>query len=822
MLKKRILASSMASVMALSSVSVVAFAEDKKDYGEAVTKAELQAFVDAEVDFIADELPTYGSKQGERYQAAYDHALKVLDDEKAENADYIAAYQMVKAVKAQLQVYTAKQLQALIDDNKSKYDKNNEFNEELQDNIYTEKTYADFTSAYDDATRYVDSDDSLLITDAYIALEDAVKKLSELKTVTKSDFRTALKNYEELAYKMKDYETWRRGILTVKSTTGTAKASGDIVGKKPAVSFQDLIDIVYNDSSTVKPRYWDKTAWKTLDPTVVSDDDAADHAGQGRWIGGYDIAFDADLSTVITAAYKELDEVKGATITSKPEIVAAYEAAVDAVAVFNGWQVDSYKTGSKGSCANLISKYRPQLVEKYADTDITDLIAEINYTDDGTDSSGWYVDVSDNNTVKEGNTGVVKDAKDSAYTLKHDADAHTLKCNKALYVVKDEATGLIYIDGSDSITDAVFATQTEADAYKSGTGYKTQKISAGTNILGYMSYTNGGTPDPEDAALRDAEDFYATYAGYTFPDDAETALSDIQTLADGKTIAKASGSTTEWTLVWRQLAYALEDRFPVKVVDKYTLADLKKMIDRAYDACEATGDSSLFATAHMDLVTERQNALDWYTEAKATTGYKTDDTVSGRTLATVYTALKKKVEDLEKWLKDFKYSYGEIKADIAKVADAIDKGEVKATDDLKSKLAKAAYDLSVLQPSDVFAVDDAEDVNLAFDSERIFQAPNRLKTAKNKAKAKPNDYEKAMLTSYEALLKAYETALKGEEKPSGVKGDVDGDGVVTFEDVNAVVAAFLASSTDKKFDINGDGSVDFEDVNAAVDLFLKA
>lgn len=940
MLKKRILASSMASVMALGSVSVAAFAEDAtkaKDYGEAVTKTELKAFVEAEEDFIADELSTYGSKQGDRYQAAYDHALKVLDDEDADAADYTAAYQMMKAVKSKLTIYTSKQLQALIDDNKSKYDKNNEFNEDLQDNIYTEDSYSDFASAYDDALRYVDEEDSMLVTDAYVTLDDAVSKLSELKTVTKSEFRTALKAYEELTYKMKDYETWRRGTLTVAPTTGTSKNKGSLVSKAPDVSFIELIDMVYGTGATNNDgngmKYWDGEKWNSVKVYDISLADIEDghNKNEGTWIGSYDLAVtrtfvnlagevqDGALYKHITECYKTLDDIKGATVTSNPDIVAAYEAAVDAVNVFNGWKVDSYKSGSKSSCASLIKKYRPQLVETFNQANIDALVAEINYKefdDSGTTkATGWYVKDSNKSVVKIGSTAgeSLRGSKDSAYTLKQDKDDHTLKCNKALYIIKEKDSGLMYIDWeNDGVEDWVFAEQAAADTKLNDfpdskkSEYTVQKISANTNILGYMSYTASADqagaaydavvaektddsgyvidddigdgkdsktytyktkyenygPDgdetyyaididkiTDDAELKAAkahnvlvadivaafktyktaaaeadnfagvEEVYHKYLNFEFPENEDEALGIIDDYADGKTISKASGSSTEWTLIWRKLAYTLEDMFPVNTVS-YSLSDLKTMIDRAYDACEATGDSNLFYDEHVELVDLRQDAQDWYKEAKSTTGYKTEDLIDGRTLTTVYAGLKDATETLEKWLKDFKYSYGEIGEDIAKIATAIDNGDVKGSDELKAKLAECAYDLSVLDPSWVKNDGDEED-NLAFDSERVFQPANRLKTGTNKCKKLPNDYEKDLLASYEALKKAYDTALKGDEKPA-VRGDVDGDGVVTFDDVSAVVTAFLLSYTDSKYDVNEDGVVDFEDVSAAVDLFLKA
>lgn len=966
MLKKRILASSMASVMALSSVSVVAFAEETKDYGEAVTKAELQAFIDGEAKFIADELLDYGSVQGEKYQAAIDHAKKVLESEKPSTTEIVGAYQMAKAVKAELRIYSAKELKALITENKAIYDKNNILNEEIQDNVYTTDSFADFVVAYDDADRYVDSEDSRLITDAYVALDDAVKGLAELKTVKKSEFRAALKNYEELTYKMRNYESWRRGTITVVPTTGTSKNKGNLT--KASLTADDLYDIVYGSSSETY-RYWKNTAWNHSDikAQAIPADDLVANGGshtdaEGKWIGSYDV----DLSTCtlkefINDKYDTFDKVKAASVTSNPQIVAACEAAVDAVAVYNGWKVDNYTSGSSSSCASLERKYHNKLVQTF-------------------EAAGYL------NTVIaaiEGATG------ETGLAVKDDA----LKCNKAYYIIKDLKDGLIKVSASGTYTDVIYATEADAKAAipaADATKYAVQPISAKTDVLKYLRYsvmatynafgglitalesaqtantnaekalaaaekaiaddaacaaalkayndnkddlltafetghkwegsTNkftlpiganknytavieadiidqnsgaalsaaetahnaavaaiktkvdlatqlatlaGAANDAYDdinnpstgtkKAVADAEanlaaavdtdaeadkvnaaiaiKYYNDYKGFTFKGDSEAAdkaaaQAIMDALANGKTIAEAKGSNAEWIIITRYLQYALEDLYPVKKTTTYTLKMLKDKIDEAYEVCEKTGDSSLFAKEHNDVVEARQIALTWYTAAKATTGYKTDmdivtdDYPAGEDLATVYKMLEGKVKTLNEWFLDFEYSYDDIRTKIADIATKIDNGEVKATDGLKKALADAAYDLSVLQATEISTT--KTDDNSVFTDEREFQGINRLKTyAKKKTNVKPNDFEKEMLKSFKALDKAYEEAKKGETKPA-VKGDVDGDGVVTFEDVNAVVAAFLASSTDTKYDINGDKVVDFEDVNAAVDLFLKA
>lgn len=805
MMKKRILASSMASVMALSSVSVVAFADEKKDYGEAVSKADLQAYIDSLDDFIATDLDAYGSVQGEKFQAAVDHAKYVLEDSKSVATDYSAAYQMVKAVKEKLVVKTAAELEALIKENKSKYEKNNIMNEEIQDHIYSESTYAKFTAAYDDADRYVDSADSRLITDAYIALEDAVKGLSELDSISKADFRAALKSYEAITLEMKNYESWRRGTITVTPSTGTSKNKDNL--KKCAITLAQLSDIVAG-SSVGNYTYWDssKNKTQTVKAAEVSTDDKNDgHTdSEGKWIGSYDLTIVTDLATTINNQYDRFDDIKSAVNTTDAEIVAACKAALDAVDVFKGWTPDSYKSGSKSSCATLEKKYHSQLVETYNTTDISAVTTAI-----------------------EGLT-----AASGSYVVTSDTDKHTLKSNKSFAIIKDTTTGLIR-STSDVYADATAATTALAGA----SGYAVQKISAGTNILTYLDYTVGSS----DAALEQAFENYDIYlAIVSFKDDTKNtatvggstaniaaAQAIMDGLADGKTIPTVSGSTSEWTLIWRKLAYALEDKFPVESKTTYTLAGLKALYEKAYTLADETGDSAVFATVHQGLVDARQDAITFYTEAKATTGYKVDDTLDtdididgngdGDTLAEVYDALKKKVEEVEKWAADFKYSYGDIRTKIGEIAVAIDDGKV-AGDALKKALAQCAYDLSVLEASAIgdTAATVTED-NYAFDGERAFQDVNRLKTNNKKQAVKPNDFEKNLLKSYEALVKAYDAAKNAD---AGVKNDFNGDGAFNVKDVDALIDALLDGKTDSKYDVDGNGTFNVKDVDALIDVLL--
>ncbi len=762
MLKKRILASSMASVMALGSVSVVAFADEKKDYGEAVSRAELKEYIDSKASFIETELDTYGTTQADNFRAAIDHAKIVLDDTKADaKKDYTAAYQMIKAVEAKLTIYSAAELKALIAECKPIYEENNILNEEFQDNVYDEEDFADFTTAYSDAEFFVDSDDSRGITDAYVNLENAKKGLKELDTVTKAEFRTALKAYEQLEYKMKETEGWRRGKITVAPTTHSYSSDNkghvdNLTGKPTVITMEGLIDMVYKTSAT-KYYYMDGETPKEVG------------LESNYWIGK-GVADGSDLKAAITAQGKLFTETDGVVRTSSTGIVAAYDAMNDAVKVFNSWKSDSYTSGSKSACATLLTKYHSRLVEAYNSTDLEkikadDFIEGVKFT--------------------------------------HDEDKHTLKADKALYV-KLEKGKIVAASGVGSIAPSDFATASDAT--------KTSKIAAGTDIMKYLSWTD---VDDSDAELAEAYKNYNTYLDYTFPASADDAKAIMDTLATGKTIAKCTGSTAEWTLIWRKLAYALEDRFPVaKQADTYSLAKLLTKIDEAYALAEQTGDSALFAAKYDILVNARQDANEFYKVARATTGYKAEDIIevdgSNTTLETVYEDLKEAVDNLNKEYADYKYSYDEIRADIAKIANAADNGEVKASADLKKALAQCAYDLTVLVPS--------IEENVVFDSERIFQPYNRLRTNNKSVKAKLDNSEKALKKSYEALLDAYKKATSTE---SELVTDLDGDKVATTDDVTVLFNdVILKGVTDLKYDYNADKAVDLDDVTAYFNQYV--
>ena len=325
MLRRRILASAMASVMAIGSVAVVASAEDTAAATTQVkTKADLEAYVKSFDSFRAKEINDYASGKGEDFLDALEYADNVIDDSASTVDDYTVAYQMITATYNALKIYTAEELSALIKANKSKYETNNIYNEELGDIIYknpnadNKNLWDNFANAYENAEDVLESKDSRIISDAYEELSDAVSNLETLNTVTKSQFRTALKTYETLKQNVYKYDTWRRGTLP---------------------GWTDIPSGNY---------------WK---------------------FGGHDITFGAlygyaaSFETAIYDAYDKLDSYKSVSKTSLQDIVDQYIQLGDLNALLAAWTPDDTGRSSKASVKSLIDKYRGALVFNYAQDD---------------------------------------------------------------------------------------------------------------------------------------------------------------------------------------------------------------------------------------------------------------------------------------------------------------------------------------------------------------------------------------------------------------------------------------------------------------------
>lgn len=685
MLRRRIFASAMASVMALTSVAVVASA-DETAVSNVKTKADLEELVKSLDSFRSNEIYDYGSLSGEDFLNAIEYADNVLANDGSTVDDYTVAYLMVTEVKARLVIYTADQLKTLVDSSTKIYETNNICNEELGDLLYKGGWDA-FVDAYEEAESVLGSSDSRIITDAYEKLDAAKKALDPAPSVTKAQFRDALKAYETALQKEFAYDAWRVG--------------------------------------TVSETYKETVAYGTLYEHVAS------------------------MKNEIVTQYGILNEIKELNKTTQTDIYAAYEACTKLTALFNSFTPDDTARATKANVKTLLKTYNGRLVHDYKTTAAEDLYTEIvdllgaanvhNKLGDKYSSSidtkksavaakdAWYV-VSEGYWVSpNGRVGksVVKDISaeltikaDVKFYIGLDENGYALgvsTTNKSgtmqeSYEFNDgtyDHAGLVYTLTEDLVVDGEVqaAAGTEVVCVDGGSvfkyddfkanptswpgwiaasiadvsaekkmitvipveGAKTYKLinkGSTVDLTDYIEITaddildnyslvdnhNSNNVDDGDAtgdwaiggwdavsgASQDMDGSYTNSSGAPVPthavlDDAiELALDFIAGNYDGiydiDTIGQinensARGSSAEWTLVYRYLKYALSDKYDASF-GTHTKADVIALIDDCYDLANKTGDAALFNYHHMQLVDAREDALAWVKAANKIKTYK--------------------------------------------------------------------------------------------------------------------------------------------------------------------------------------------------------
>lgn len=766
MLRRKILTSAMASVMALTSVSVVAFADDEAtDVKNVKTKADLEALVKSYDSFRNSGINDVGSIAGERALGALEYADNVLDSDKSTVDDYTVAYKMIEETMKKCVLHTASELRDLIKTCEKTYEQNNILNEDLDDLVYDEDKYAAFSSAFDYAESYVGSNDSRLITDAWEELDQAWTELrgSAKTTVTKAQFRTALKNYEKIISDSKKYDSWRRGDVEgwADITTGNywAMTSGD--GRGP-VTFEILLDVV--QGSGVRSLGW----WGE----VILEASVIDRDQDGKPVGcaakGEPVTVTKSVQEVINEAYKALDEVKGVSKTSLDEYVKAYQSAVDAVAIFNNWKADDTNRAAKASVQKLLDNYHSNMVRDFRTTAAESLYVAVN--PGKTPSAGW------DDLTNEGNKT----------TIRVDANGYA-----------------VFVD----------------DAYSSAGGTKDQNVPKKTSVLKYVEVTADDITGWENTALANAVRIAEKYLNGDY--DVEGGVYGLDETGAVPKNSKG-GSTVEWTLVYRNLKYALEDKYPAADAT-HTKKEVQDLIDKAYDLADKTGDSPVFALTeaedgHKKLVSVRQDAIAWVREANKDKGYKDGNIVEvngvGKTATAVYNTLNTVYENLEKLYNDYKYSYDEIYNTISDVCDKIDSGKLVANDDLVAALNDTAYNLSIMDAEKV-----SNDENEAFTSDRFFNGFNRLHTSKDKSAVENgytdiSPYEKNLKETYEKLVAEVNKQLN----PDAKLGDVNKDGTINAIDAALILKAAADGTVDTLdkavADYNTDGAINALDAAA--------
>ena len=825
MLKKRILASSLASVMALSSVSVVAFADEtaSTNYSEAVTKAELKEIVEGLKDFRDNDLDNYGLTQAYQFDDAYEQAKAVIDDKNATDEDATAAYQMLMAVKESMKTYTKEQLAELVEDCKADYETENKRDKNNADvgAFWDGDAWDDFKVAYEDAEICVQYDSGRDTTELYVELKDTHEKLLKklLPTVTKDAFRAAKKQYEALLASRYKWEDWRRGAFTVNATTGGAKDNGtkaalDLTKANKTVTFADLKNIIFDTSDVVLHQ---------------KGNPAVDVVLSGTWVK---IAVGGSVEASTNAASTLFDSFQKTNVTSNTQIRGAYDAMLDAVKVFNGWKADNTNFARKSTAEKLLDDNYQALVNKYClkASDAGYFIADI------TNSSGALY-----NSAKLASTGTTGGAfKVTAEGVTNKANILALKINPNTGRFNVDADGKYTTTAATGVTLKELGDYVKADDIVAG--YDLAKfIPITEEALNFTSSTPGADAIKENnvkAALQMIETYVAEAsktAGWNWATawdavktSATNATSGFGAIDPNLTVTKPEGGSKEWTLIHRWAKYAFDDAIEKKPDAKsYKRNDIRVLVEKCYKLANDVGDFSKFNPEYTELVNARQGAIEWLREAdataringkaytdneataivKATTTYdigsstRTSD-LSASTLGStgasatkVYEALEAVYKNLADQYKYFPVSYGDIAAKIAEVSEGVDAGVYD--DKVAEAVADVAFKLSVLKPS--------TNGSPAFSDKYVLEKFNRLYVKNEEGAAdNANDDEKALSAAYTALLKTLEEAGTAEI----VKGDADGDGKVTVNDalrtLKASIGAVTLSESEKKAaDVDG-------------------
>ena len=800
MLKKRILASSLASVMALSSVSVVAFADETAtaNYGEAVTKAELKELL-AEIEKDVDKgvYDEYGTKYGELFTKAYEAANLAVEDG---DADYItASYQVLQAVLAKKQNVGIDELKELVSDLSGKYNKGNIINDELEDDYYYETdTWADFVNAYEAAEVACESDNQTEICDAYFDLVDADNGLKSTTQVTKSQLNKAYQEYRSVIEQKNKYEAWRRGTATESVNSGSdATTKPDF--KDSLVTYGDLFGIIAGSSNAV-----------TLEGKNVVG--AASPTDDDTWIKFPNAQ--STLEEAIDASYGKFMALKTATKTANAEIVTAYNACVDAVRVFKGWKVDDVRRGSKAQFEALVRANATTLwtldLNSTAGADSLETSTKAAFFDTSVSSASFSI--KDGKIYLE-NSSTSADLEvylDENGKLQSDPSTGkfintTLTGNKTVNVPKNDGVNNGKLDVTNKMP--VFNLVTAGSAYVAYLdGYCLDGSANGVTLTDALQ----AKANIDAGVAADATDFSAEF-GISAALASSTSLS--KEYNDIMNVTAKTNSAVAYSLAYRILEYALDDIIPAP--DKsYKKADVKAYVPKANELLEKAEKSATFATEAAALADELAATAEWlaaankkdyveyapvtYTAVKSTAGI---DDQSTSTM--VWKAIDAAYVKLNDKLAQYPYSYEEISATIAEAAEGLDDKAYSNADAVAAAIEKVAYDLVTLNTEPANANNPYDEDTFAF-------------IAFNRVKKDGTESEKTLVADYEALLKAMKDTSAGE---TGVKGDLNGDGTANAKDALAILKA---NAEGKEFtaaeiaigDVNGDGAVNAKDALA--------
>lgn len=836
MLRRRIFSAAMASVMALSSVAVVAQAAEttnqvktKADLEELVTKTYGDAW---RLEELGDT-EEYTSASVETMIKALDAADNILADTDSDEADYTVAYLMVEAAAAKLSVNswrTVEELKALIEECEAIVNKypNDILNEDLQDQYYYYDGYSALVDQIEEAKGYVDSTYAPTITEAYDALAAAKKNLTQKDQVTKSEFQAMMKRYQDAYASEFEYDNWRRGT---------------------------------------------EAAWSN---------DAA------TWAWVYKAIADGDDKDLIEEAYSALTAVKGIVKTTDENIVAGYKKAKELVALYEGFTADSVAKSTKAGLAKLISEYHGQLAYDFCATDVVELVTSINTAITAADANAKIeaVDYFKATTTLDFVTAIAVDAVWDT----HNDSKGKLGYAAAQIKVTSKTLKTVYIPVNDAGVwdrDADGGIVTKLSDRKDNQTYQTITIGSYfdlANLVGTIDELTVGAYEAAENGAYDTEGYYwfgganavlpvaldiaqdyvsSSKADITDPKvlcpvgTLEGVPVDINLIDQTGIIAKdePKGYASEYILAYRYLYYALTDTYGTFSSstndDKHSRAEVIKLAADCWELIEKTGNAAIFRASNVDLVKIRKYALLWVSASKTDKAYIeylspyaseyefAENETGTYTSTDVYHALETAYKQLKAEYDALAISFDEIYDKIAETAAAIDDGELEATDALLKALDDVAYALSEVDyVTYTIATESGEDVkegyldNPAFDSERVFMNFNRLIT--NDWSSKKGTYIKEIdgylshknNDTHAALYKAYNAlndAIKAQAEPEYVLGDADGDGKKGASDASAILKykVGLAEINEKAADFNGDGKVNAADAAAILKSLVE-
>lgn len=807
-MKKRIFAASMASVMALSSVSVVAFADETKDFGETVTKAELKEYVKTAEKFFDEKAEGYGTKQYEQFDDALTAAKAVVDNDEATSVDVVATYQMLKGVWEGLDNYTLEDLKSLVNDNKGIYDKDNNLNED--DKNYKLDKYKTFKKAYENADDLVNdgTTDQRDINDAYVELDAAVKGLEKLDRVTKSEFRSVYNEYVHLVDSFKDYEDWRRGKATVGGEDLVYEKSGEddktFNFKDKTITFVELKDIIYGASNDIV---------YAIDADVAAATKASFTAKTGAttWLKfGMSKAKIADDAK---AAYDEFVDAAKYSVTTNVGINTTYNTMKKAVEIFKGWKVDGYDRGSRRASEKLIDQYHDDIVKAIgvgaSKTQYDTALAKV---------ANILVTSGKAPTIEFNGKGEMKIKEATGNPIPQNAK---IFLNEKGYMLDRDAAGT----GWEAVAAAGNSNYVIVEDGDDLTQYVPIDAKAVDTILDSGSKYDGPIFSKAYTVL---EAYQAMEDNDKVANDYSEPSADVILIDTNKTLTDKSAKTAAYPMLTRALQYALEDNFK-KEDNSHTKKDVANLIKDAEKLLDETGDSAKFKDANKALDGYRKAAVEWVAEANAAgkkyedgkaiedcydgsvsysypDKYSNTDIDGAKNSSNVYDALKGKYDALHDEFVKYPVSFGDIADTVADIAEGLENNAYGAsTETIAASLAKFARDLSTLEYSK-----DCE----AFDDDRVYMYYNRLNTD-------GTDGEKALYADYNALLTAVKDATAGGDV---VLGDLDGDGKPTAKDALLVLKAYaglveLTDAQKKAADFNGDGFFNAKDATAILKAY---